>query len=281
MDFNLMSTMQRLDHIQLSVEAAAQSHSETVLRLAEQLTCRPGRILNSMLKVQEILDALMTRVIEVLGAERGFALLRPEVDEEWQFRSACALPEQTVAQEEFLISRGVVDRVAREGVSVTTSDAQQDERYGHQACMSLDNLRSICCVPIKISGRVLGVLYIDHRLATGAFDRHTQILLEALSCEAAVALGDALLAERLKDAQARPRHPSRNTGGNPGSVASSTFYNGGQRGSRKKQFPGSPFRGSRTRIQVGAPVLARIGLCQRALTRLSAILKALLPLVIS
>lgn len=176
-----------------------ESPSETLAREHLALLLRTSRLLNSLLHTQEILDTLMTQAIEVLGAERGFVLLRPDTDQEWQFRSACGLDDEAMGKDDFQISRGVVDRVAREGVAVTTSDAQQDDRFRQQASIGLYNLRSICCVPIILSGRVLGVLYVDHRLATGAFDRHTQALLEALASQAAVALENSLLVERLKE----------------------------------------------------------------------------------
>ena len=141
----------------------------------------------------------MTQTIEVLGAERGFVLLRPEVDSQWQFRSAVALDEKDMAG----LSLSVVERVVSEGRAITTSDAQQDERFRQQASIGLYNLRSICCAPIVIDSRVLGVLYVDHRLATGAFDQHSQDLLEALASQASIALEKALLMDRLKEMHER------------------------------------------------------------------------------
>lgn len=175
------------------------SPSETLAREHLALLLRTSRLLSSLLHTQEILDTLMNQAIEVLGAERGFVLLRTDTDQEWQFRSACGLDDEAMGKDDFQISRGLVERVAREGVSITTSDAQQDDRFRQQASIGLYNLRSICCVPIILSQRVLGVLYVDHRLATGAFDRHTQALLEALASQAAVALENSLLVERLKE----------------------------------------------------------------------------------
>ena len=140
----------------------------------------------------------MARVVEVLGAERGFVLLREEEGQDWQFRTASALDSETMAREDFKISRGVADRVAQEGVSVLTSDALQDARFRDQASVSLYNLRSILCVPIIVSERVLGVIYVDHRLATSAFERSEQHLLEAIANQAAVAIENALLYEKLR-----------------------------------------------------------------------------------
>jgi len=176
-----------------------QALPETLAREHLALLLRTSQLLSSSLETQQILDLLMEQTIQALGAERGFVLLRPATDQDWQSRSARGLDDWAMQQEDFQISLGIVQRVADEGVSITTSDAQQDERFRQQASIGLYNLRSICCVPILVEGRVLGVLYVDHRLATGAFDRHTQIILEALASQASVALENALLVERLKE----------------------------------------------------------------------------------
>lgn len=183
--------------------------SDTLAREHLALLLRTSGLLNSLLDIQEILDTLMAQAIEVLGAERGFVLLRPEDNQEWQFRSASALDDQMMAEDEFRISRGIVDRVASEGQSITTSDAQQDQRFRQHASVGLYNLRSICCVPLIVSGRVLGVLYVDHRLHTGAFDRHTQSMLEALASQAASALERALLLEKIQQSHEQSMEQAR------------------------------------------------------------------------
>jgi C4-dicarboxylate-specific signal transduction histidine kinase len=162
------------------------------------LLLRASSLLGSSLDVQEVLDTLMAQAVEVLGAERGFVMLRDDENAEWQFRSARALDADSIAAEDFRISRSVADRVAREGVSVLTSDAQQDARFNQQASIGLYNLRSILCVPLLIAQRVLGVLYLDNRLASDAFDRESRVLLEALASQAAAALENALLYEKLR-----------------------------------------------------------------------------------
>jgi C4-dicarboxylate-specific signal transduction histidine kinase len=162
------------------------------------LLLRTSRLLCSTLDTQQVLETLMSQAIEVLGAERGLVMLREDESQEWQFRAASALDQETVAKDDFKISRGLVESVAREGKSVLTSDALQDARFRDQASVTLYHLRSILCVPIVITGRVLGVIYVDHRLASGAFETESQELLEAIANQAAIALENALLYEKLQ-----------------------------------------------------------------------------------
>lgn len=186
-----------------------QALPETLAREHLALLLKTSRLLSSSLETQEILDLLMDQAIQALGAERGFVLLRPSTEQDWQFRSARGLDDWAMEQEDFQISRGIVQRVAEVGQAITTSDAQQDERFRQQASIGLYNLRSICCVPILVEGRVLGVLYVDHRLATGAFDRHTQVILEALASQASVALENARLVDRIKEVHQRSLEQAR------------------------------------------------------------------------
>jgi sigma-B regulation protein RsbU (phosphoserine phosphatase) len=87
----------------------------------------------------------------------------------------------------------VVERVAREGQLVLTSDAQSDDRFSmRQSVMSL-GLRSILCVPLKIRDKISGVVYVDNRLQTGIFGQADLELLNAIASSAAIAIENARL----------------------------------------------------------------------------------------
>ncbi|MDQ7825025.1 MAG: ATP-binding protein [Candidatus Eremiobacteraeota bacterium] len=162
------------------------------------LLVRASELLGSSLNIHEILDRLMDQVIEVLKAERGFVMMRTGEGEPWDFMSARAIDREVLGREEFRISRGIVDRVAREGKAVLTSDAVQDSRFKGQASISLYALKSILCVPLIIREKVLGVIYVDNRMETGVFKHNEKSLLESIARQAAIALENALLYDELR-----------------------------------------------------------------------------------
>ncbi len=184
--------------ILMTTERTASSEKETLEREHLPLLPHPSAILASSLDIQQILDRLMDQVINALRAERGFVLLRESEDEEWQFRSARSIEREALEKDDFRISKSIVDRVAREGESVLTSDALQDKRFKSQASVSLFSLKSILCVPLIIQQRVLGVIYADNRMETGVFNHQGKILLESIARQAAIALENARLYETLK-----------------------------------------------------------------------------------
>ncbi len=171
-------------------ESLDREHLSLLLEVSE--------LLSSSLDIEEILKTLMDQVINVIKAERGFILLRDDIESEWQFRTARAIDRESIDREEFKISRSLVERVAREGVSVLTSDALQDRRFRDQKSVSLYALKSILCVPLIIQGRILGVIYADNRMESSVFGTREKALLESIARQAAGALENARLYDTLR-----------------------------------------------------------------------------------
>jgi PAS domain S-box-containing protein len=90
-------------------------------------------------------------------------------------------------------SRTIVDRVERLGEPILTTNAQADARFAGQESIVAYNLRSILCVPLKVKGALIGVLYADNRAREGLFGEKDRSLLAAFADQAAVALENARL----------------------------------------------------------------------------------------
>ncbi|NIN67980.1 MAG: SpoIIE family protein phosphatase [Anaerolineae bacterium] len=147
---------------------------------------------NSSLDLDEVLNSVMDEVISVTGAERGFVALL-EADGGSIFPVARGMDQKTIDDPQFQVSRSVVERVAREGQPILTSDAQSDERFSMRHSVKVLGLRSILCVPLEIKGKVLGVVYVDNRLQTGLFTEDDLDLLAAIASSAAIAIENARL----------------------------------------------------------------------------------------
>jgi sigma-B regulation protein RsbU (phosphoserine phosphatase) len=139
----------------------------------------------------------MDEVVETIHAERGFVMLReadPGAGEvELVFRAARGMDQRTIDEPQFQISRSVVERVAREGRPLLTSDAQADSRFNIRESVMLLGLRSILCVPLNAKDQVIGVIYVDSRLQAGIFTQDDLELLTAIASTAAIAIENARL----------------------------------------------------------------------------------------
>ena len=156
------------------------------------LLYRLSQTFNSSLDLDEVLNRVMDEVIAITHAERGFVMLC-EADEQLVFRAARGMDQQTIDEPRFQVSRSVVERVAREGQPILTSDAQVDDRFSMRDSVLILGLRSILCVPLKIKDQVLGVVYVDNRLQAGIFGQEHLELLGAIAASAAIAIENARL----------------------------------------------------------------------------------------
>lgn len=169
-----------------------ESGRKTGDRLA--LLYQLSQTFNSSLDLDEVLNRVMDEVIAATRAERGFVMLKEDNPQETlTFRVARGLEQQTIDDPQFQISRSIVERVAREGRAVLTSDAQTDERFNLRQSVMILGLRSILCVPLNIKDRTLGVVYVDNRLQAGIFTKDDLDLLSSIASSAAIAIENARL----------------------------------------------------------------------------------------
>ncbi|MCL7455399.1 MAG: SpoIIE family protein phosphatase, partial [Anaerolineae bacterium] len=110
-------------------------------------------------------------------------------------RVARGMAQDTIQDPEFQISRGVVERVLREGRALLTSDAQSDDRLSLRTSIHALGLRSILCAPLKAKDHTIGAIYVDNRLHAGIFLPDDLELLTAIASSAAIAIENARLYE--------------------------------------------------------------------------------------
>ena len=156
-----------------------------------------GQVVNSTLEVDEVLQVVMDTIVRLIGAERGFLMLRDERGE-MATRIARNWVQESVNQNEFAISRTIIQRVIDEGEAVLTTNAREDPRFGAQESIIAFNLRSILCVPLKVKSELIGVIYTDNRIRTGIFSESDRDLLLAFADQAAVSIENARLFSSLK-----------------------------------------------------------------------------------
>jgi len=156
-----------------------------------------SKAINSTLVLDEILRRVMRHAIDLLHAERGFLMLLDEGGK-LQFRIAHNIRKESLdTEDDFRISRSIADRVAKTGESEYTSNAQEDPRYSHQKSVAELSLRFIICVPLKVKDSVIGVCYLDNQSRAGLFGKSDLRLFELFSEQAAIAIENAKLYERL------------------------------------------------------------------------------------
>jgi len=188
----LLKMQSLMPRFQSSVDALA--HERQALHALYEV----GQTISSTLELEEVLNQVMDRIIQLTGAERSLLMLQDEETGEMEVSVARNVDKAVLAQADFSVSRTIVQQVATEGKPVATTNAQADPRFASQESVVAYSLRSILCVPLIVRDRVTGVIYADNRIRTGLFGDKERDLLAAFANQAAIAIDNARLFDRVR-----------------------------------------------------------------------------------
>ncbi len=154
------------------------------------------RQLASERDLSKLLALITDGAVALAGAERGFVLLVGEDGalEPATMRSA----ESELGMQSAAFSRSIAETVLIDAEPVVTVDAATDARVSDYLSVHQLMLKSVACLPIETRGRTWGVLYLEHRSASGRFAGTDLSLLRAYADQAAIAIETSQLFERVE-----------------------------------------------------------------------------------
>jgi putative nucleotidyltransferase with HDIG domain len=168
-----------------------------------------GRVINSSLGKDRVLEEVMDSLIALMHAERGFLMLY-NLNGELQPVVARGVEHINLVDKEFEFSHTIVHRVTETGQSVLTTNAQEDPRFEDQLSVAAYQFRSILCAPLKIKDQLIGVIYVDNRARSGMFCDSDLDLISAFANQAAVAIDNADLFDDLQRSNYELEKANRN-----------------------------------------------------------------------
>ncbi len=158
-----------------------------------------SRAINSTLDLDEVLNRAMDVIIQVTRAERGFLMLTDPTTGRLVFQVARNMDRDVIARPSFEVSRSIIERVAKTGQPVVTTDAQRDPRFAAEESVISLNLRSILCHPLVVKERIIGIVYVDNRMHIGQFQPEDVKTLRAFTDQAAIAIDNAQLFKSVRE----------------------------------------------------------------------------------
>lgn len=172
-----------------------QGSADSLLALLEI-----SKALNSSLRLPEVLEKVMDAVIALTDGERCLMLLGSGADElEVAAQRNLSTDLENVRGK---YSQSVVSEVYSTGEAQILTDVSADERFSAQQSIVGMNLRTVMCVPLRLShfgdddaASTLGVLYVDRRSPTRHFSDQDLSVLESFAGHAAIAIDNARLYE--------------------------------------------------------------------------------------
>ena len=144
--------------------------------------------------VEEVLQQVMDIVFDHVPADRGFLMLHEDGSDKLvpmvvKHRSTPSSGDQA----RISISKTIAERVIKDRVSILTSDALVDPRFGAGDSIRFHGIRSAMCAPLWNKEQVIGIVHVDSPMLTNCFNLNDLDLLTALANYAAVAVERARL----------------------------------------------------------------------------------------
>lgn len=172
---------------------------ERVYRRLEALY-EASKLLASDFDLPRRLGAVLDTAMAVMGAERGFVLLRDEETGELQISVARRMGQDLG---ESSPSMGIAGKAATTGEPVLMENREQDSQFGGRESVIVQKIASAMSVPLKLDQRVLGAIYVDTRQSKHAFSQDDLDLFASLASPSAMAIENARLYERMLAAERR------------------------------------------------------------------------------
>ncbi len=150
--------------------------------------------MSSILYLDELLEHVMAKAIEVTGAQRGYLFMVDDESGKLNMRVARNIDGAVIPE----YSRSVIDEVSRTGKTIITTNAEKEEGFtGFQSVLDY-GLKSILCIPITGRDRPVGVCYLDNPLTGAVFTDDDADVLRVFMTQAAISIENANLYANLE-----------------------------------------------------------------------------------
>ncbi|WP_437872899.1 AAA family ATPase [Sorangium sp. So ce363] len=169
---------------------------------------KAAQSISGELKLSRLLEMLLRIVVEHAGAEEGCVLL---VREEQLWLAAIETPGGEVRlldageAPSAALPQSVLNYVRRSHERVLLDDAAGRHPFMEDEYFRRKRPRSVLCLPIVRQGRLIGLLYLENNLATGAFTPGRLSVVELLASQSAFSLENATLYAEVEQENAERR----------------------------------------------------------------------------
>jgi predicted ATPase/signal transduction histidine kinase/DNA-binding NarL/FixJ family response regulator/tRNA A-37 threonylcarbamoyl transferase component Bud32 len=151
-----------------------------------------------------LLNKLMQILLENAGAGTGFLILEKagqllieasgSVDKD-EISVQQSMPVETSQQ----LPLSIINYVRQAQENVVLNDATSDGLFTMDSYILNSKPKSILCTPIINQGKLIGILYLENNLTTGAFTPERLEILQLLSSQAAISIENARLYQDLEN----------------------------------------------------------------------------------
>jgi two-component system NtrC family sensor kinase len=177
----------RRERARQQIERAALTETLTQQLKELETLIGVGRNVTSVLDLDQVLAKVVEAAVALTRADEGSLLLLDERTGELTMRAAKNFDDDFVRTFRLRSQDSLAGEVIRTGQPALVDDQTP------QKIKTAYLVHALLYVPLKVHGRVIGVLGVDNRRAGRAFTAHDQQVLQALGDYAAIAIENARL----------------------------------------------------------------------------------------
>jgi len=161
--------------------------------------------INTIYDLDELLPKILDMALKTVHAQRGFVLTSdPENPAELSIRVAHNIDSTTMATID-RFSRSVVDEALKSGSAVISYNVPEDVRFSSAQSVAEQKIIAAACLPLRIKAQQIGAIYIDSTETRSKFRPEIEPFLNAFAHQAAIAIENAQMYDRLRNENRRLR----------------------------------------------------------------------------
>ena len=158
---------------------------------SSRIILRASAAVNSSHELNPLLDVILTQLLNAVDVERAFIFLADETKKILKLSMSKASNKKVLTGTESINHR-ILETVFQQGDPFVSANTGMDPRLIAKSRLTTETEGILLCAPLKVSGRVLGVLYADHASPVGFLSEWTINLFAAFSNLAAMAIDNAI-----------------------------------------------------------------------------------------
>ena len=187
--------------------AAAQSEVERLKRQSQNEVALLNQLvqistqLNSTLKLSDLLRLIMSSAKDLFRAEACSVALLDEETGELVLEISVGEKSEEVTKQRIPRGQGIAGHVVESGEAMVINSVRDNPHFYEGIDQSVDfQTRNMLALPLKIRERTIGVVEIINTQDRDEFEAQDLKLATALTSQAAVAIDNATLYQKLADA---------------------------------------------------------------------------------
>lgn len=179
----------------------ASQHPDSIADLDLATVMKAAQALSGEIILSRLLTKLMQILLENAGAETGALILEKDsmllIEATGSVSQDEITVQQSVAVEASPLPLSIINYVRQTQQNVVLNDASREGLFTTDRYILAYQPKSVLCIPIVHQAKLIGLLYLENNLTTGAFTEECVEVLQLLSSQAAISIENARLYQDL------------------------------------------------------------------------------------